>query len=72
MMRRIKTLLRRFSRFMMTLLNTTGYDDGKWCKTRTIYLALLESIKIADGGEKKISKDAIPSILQEALGSIVR
>jgi len=39
----------------------------KWCKDRAIYLALLESIKIADGGEEKVSKDAIPSILQEAL-----
>jgi replicative DNA helicase len=39
----------------------------KWCKDRAIYLALLESIKIADGGDQKISKDAIPSILQEAL-----
>ena len=32
-----------------------------------IYLALMQSIKIADGGDKKISRDAIPSILQEAL-----
>ena len=39
----------------------------KWCKDRAIYLALLESIKIADGGEQKVSKDAIPAILQEAL-----
>jgi len=39
----------------------------KWCKDRAIYLALMQSIKIADGGDKKISRDAIPSILQEAL-----
>jgi len=39
----------------------------KWCQDRAIYLALMQSIKIADGGDKKISKDAIPSILQEAL-----
>jgi len=45
------------------LLDTTE----KWCKDRAIYLALLESIKIADGGNQKISKDAIPAILQEAL-----
>ena len=38
------------------LLDTTE----KWCKDRAIYLALLESIKIADGGEQKVSKDAIP------------
>ena len=45
------------------LLDTTE----TWCKDRAIYLALLESIKIADGGEQKVSKDAIPAILQEAL-----
>ena len=39
----------------------------KWCKDRAIYLALMQSIKIADGGDPKISRDAIPSILQEAL-----
>ena len=39
----------------------------KWCQDRAIYLALMSSIKIADGGDKKISKDAIPGILQEAL-----
>jgi replicative DNA helicase len=39
----------------------------KWCKNRAIYLALLESIKIADGGNTKVSPDAIPAILQEAL-----
>jgi replicative DNA helicase len=45
------------------LLDTTE----KWCKDRAIYLALLESIKVADGGNPKVSKDAIPAILQEAL-----
>ena len=39
----------------------------KWCQDRAIYLALMSSIKIADGGDKKLSRDAIPSILQEAL-----
>jgi len=39
----------------------------KWCQDRAIYLALMSSIKIADGGDKKISRDAIPTILQEAL-----
>lgn len=39
----------------------------KWCKDRAIYNALLQSIKIADGGDQKLSRDAIPSILQEAL-----
>ena len=39
----------------------------KWCKDRAIYLALMESIKIADGQDEKKSRDSIPTILQEAL-----
>ena len=40
----------------------------KWCQDRAIYNALLKSVQIADGNDEKLSKDAIPSILQEALG----
>ena len=39
----------------------------KWCQDRAIYLALMQSIKIADGGDKRLDKGAIPSILQDAL-----
>ena len=39
----------------------------KWCKERAIYLALVESISIADGHDIKKGVDAIPSILSEAL-----
>ena len=39
----------------------------KWCKERAIYLALMESIKIADGQDEKKSADSIPSILSDAL-----
>ncbi len=39
----------------------------KWCKDRAIYNALLQSIQIADGKDQKLSRDSIPSILQEAL-----
>jgi replicative DNA helicase len=46
------------------LVNTTE----KWCKDRAVYLSLLEAIKIADGKDNTKSRDAIPSILQEALG----
>ena len=45
------------------LINSTE----KWCKDRAIYNALLQSIKIAEGTDKNLSRDAIPSILQEAL-----
>lgn len=55
-------------------LGTEWVDNGwlldateKWCKDRAIYLALMRSIKIADGGDSKVSPTAIPSILQEAL-----
>jgi len=39
----------------------------KWCRDRAIYLALMESIKIADGQDDKKNRDAIPSILSDAL-----
>ena len=39
----------------------------KWCKERAIYLALVESISIADGHDIKKGVDAIPSILSDAL-----
>ena len=45
------------------LMDTTE----KWCKERAVYLALLESISIADGGDSKKTPDAIPSILSDAL-----
>ena len=45
------------------LLDTTE----KWCRDRAIYLALMESIGIADGGSKEKGRDAIPSILSDAL-----
>jgi len=39
----------------------------KWCRDRAIYLALMESIHIADGNDEKKGRDAIPSILSDAL-----
>jgi len=45
------------------LLNTTE----KWCRDRAIYLALMESIHIADGKDEKKNRDSIPSILSDAL-----
>ena len=45
------------------LVNTTE----KWCRDRAIYLALMESIHIADGKDEKKGRDAIPSILSDAL-----
>lgn len=45
------------------LVNTTE----KWCRDRAIYLALMESIHIADGKDEKKNRDSIPSILSDAL-----
>jgi replicative DNA helicase len=39
----------------------------KWCRDRAIYLALMESIYIADGKDEKKNADSIPSILSDAL-----
>ena len=45
------------------LIDTTE----KWCRDRAIYLALMESIALADGTDEKKGRDAIPSILSDAL-----
>ncbi len=45
------------------LVNTTE----KWCRDRAIYLALMESISLADGKDKDKDRDAIPGILSDAL-----
>jgi len=45
------------------LVNTTE----RWCRDRAIYLALMESIHIADGKDDKKNRDSIPSILSDAL-----
>ena len=39
----------------------------KWCKERAIYLALMESIKIAEGNDESKTPSAIPNILSDAL-----
>ena len=39
----------------------------KWCKERAIYLALMESIKIAEGNDNEKTPSAIPNILSDAL-----
>ena len=39
----------------------------KWCRDRAIYLALMESIALADGKDSEKDRGAIPSILSNAL-----
>ena len=62
--------------FLDNKIDDTQYNDEwlmdtteKWCKERAIYLALMESIKIAHGQDKTRTKDAIPHIMSEALGT---
>ena len=62
------------SREIITGLNDSPVDSQwlldtteKWCRDRAIYLALMESIGIADGADKEKNRDAIPSILSDAL-----
>jgi replicative DNA helicase len=45
------------------LLKTTE----QWCKDRAVYLAIRECIQIADGSDSRLTKEAIPSILSDAL-----
>jgi replicative DNA helicase len=61
--REINKNLNDFPADKQWLLDTTE----RWCRDRAIYLALMESIHIADGDDTKKSRDAIPSILSDAL-----
>jgi archaellum biogenesis ATPase FlaH len=42
-------------------------ETEKFCKDKAVYNAILHSIKIIDGGDKVHTKDAIPTILSDAL-----
>ena len=50
-----------------TEINWLFDTTEKWCRDRAIYLALMESIHIADGKDEKKNRDSIPSILSDAL-----
>ena len=61
-------------RDIVRLLNDSPTDQQwltdtteKWCRDRAIYLALMESIQLADGKDDKKGRDAIPTILSDAL-----
>ena len=43
-------------------------NTEKWCQDRAIYNAVMESITIIDGKHEKLTKNALPSLLQDALG----
>src|SRR5210317_845902 len=60
---RVVDILKESETHSQWLLDATE----KWCRDRAIYLALMESIQIADGKDSKKTRDAIPSILSDAL-----
>ena len=57
------------SSFVETIVENQWLLDSteKWCRDRAIYLALMESISLADGKDESKGRDAIPSILSDAL-----
>jgi replicative DNA helicase len=42
-------------------------ETEKFCKSKSIYLAIMESIHIMDGKDKNKTPDSIPKLLQDAL-----
>ena len=64
-----KEVVEYIAKLDTSLLDTSWLCDTteKWCRDKAIYLALMESISIVDGKDSKKSKDAIPSILSDAL-----
>lgn len=64
-----------YTEYLQTL--TTIEKNQEWlleqteqfCKDRAVYNAILASIKIIEGKDQVHSKDAIPSLLSEALGT---
>ena len=40
----------------------------KWCQDRAIYNSIMESISIIDGKHETLTKNALPELLQKALG----
>ena len=64
-----KEVVQCINTFEETDLNEDWLIDTteKWCRDRAIYLALMDAIQIADGNDEKRNRDAIPSILSDAL-----
>ena len=63
---------------VQTIVNEMEQEDtnGQWlldetekfCKDKALFNAVMESIQIIDGKNKDLGKDALPSILSDALG----
>ena len=62
-LRELNSSLNYISSDLTWLIDSTE----KWCRDRAIYLALMESIQLADGKDDTKGRDAIPTILSDAL-----
>lgn len=64
----VVSLLKSLSSYESTNQDWLLAETEKFCKDKAVYNAIVTSIGILDGNDKKHGKDAIPSLLQDALG----
>lgn len=60
-------LISNFSDVKENNLEWLNERTEKFCKDQALYLALVKAINLKDGNDTSMSKDAIPSLLQDAL-----
>ena len=56
--------------FSQEVVDSDWLEDAteKWCQDRALHNAIMESIQIIDGKHEELTKNALPEILQKALG----
>ena len=56
--------------FSQEIVDSDWLEDAteKWCQDRALHNAIMESIQIIDGKHENLTKNALPDILQKALG----
>ena len=56
--------------FSQEVVDSDWLEDAteKWCQDRALHNAIMESIQIIDGKHEELTKNALPDILQKALG----
>lgn len=62
------SLIKELNEYQEIDTNWLVEETEKFCKDKAVYNAILRSIGVLEGTDKAISKDGIPSLLQEALG----
>lgn len=61
-------LIKKLYAFENTNLEWLLQETERFCKDKAVYNAIINSINIIEGNDKNLSKEAIPSLLQDALG----